>query len=60
MPYLNSVYSLTNRACWSIMEHKRFNPLTIRRLMQKFVVLFRAINVGANNMLPMKEFVPLF
>ncbi len=27
--------------------------------MQKFVVLFRGINVGGNNLLPMKELVPL-
>lgn len=27
--------------------------------MQKFIVLFRGINVGGNNLLPMKEFVTL-
>ncbi|MBA6339252.1 DUF1697 domain-containing protein [Colwellia sp. BRX8-7] len=27
--------------------------------MQKFIVLFRGINVGGNNILPMKELVPL-
>ncbi len=27
--------------------------------MQKFIVLFRGINVGGNNLLPMKQFVPL-
>lgn len=27
--------------------------------MQKFILLFRAINVGGNNLLPMKEFVTL-
>ncbi len=27
--------------------------------MQKFIVLFRGINVGGNNLLPMKEIVPI-
>lgn len=27
--------------------------------MQQFIILFRGINVGGNNLLPMKEFVPL-
>ncbi|KGJ93367.1 DUF1697 domain-containing protein [Thalassotalea sp. ND16A] len=27
--------------------------------MQTFIILFRGINVGGNNLLPMKELVPL-